>query len=67
MGEELISFKSVSCKSVFKKKTLGVVAHGCNPSTREGEAGGSRFQNQPGLHKKTLSQKKKKETHCINS
>jgi hypothetical protein len=36
---------------------LGMVAR--NHSTQEAEAGGSRVQGQPGLHGKTLSQKKK--------
>jgi hypothetical protein len=39
-------------------KVLGVVAHTCNPSTSEAEAGGWRVEGQLGLHNKTLSQKK---------
>jgi hypothetical protein len=34
-----------------------MVVHTCNPSTREAEVGGSRVQSQPGLHRKSLSQK----------
>jgi hypothetical protein len=30
----------------------------CNPSTKEAKVGGLRIQGQPGLHSKTLSQKK---------
>jgi hypothetical protein len=37
-----------------------MVAHGCNTSTQEAEAGESRVQGHPGLYSKTLSQKKKK-------
>jgi hypothetical protein len=55
---------------VEKKKGRAVVAHAFNPSTREAEAGGflsSRpawstewVPGQPGLHRETLSQKKKR-------
>jgi hypothetical protein len=31
-----------------------------NPGTREAEAGGPQIQGQPGLHRETLSKKKKK-------
>jgi hypothetical protein len=57
---------------------LGVVAHAFNASTREAEAGGFlsseaglvykvSVPGQPGLHRETLSQKKKrkKKTHYI--
>jgi hypothetical protein len=37
-------------------------AHTCNPSTQKAEAGWLQVQGQPGLHNKTLSQKKKKKT-----
>jgi hypothetical protein len=33
-----------------------MVAHTCNPSTQEAEAGESQVQDQPRLHSKTLSQ-----------
>jgi hypothetical protein len=36
---------------------LGIVAHVCNPSTGEAEAGGLRVQGQSGLYSETLSQK----------
>ena len=38
----------------------GVVAHACNPSTREAEVGGSQVRGQPGLGSETLSQNKNK-------
>jgi hypothetical protein len=38
---------------------LDMVAHACNPTSPETDAGRFRVQGQPGLHKKTLSQKKK--------
>jgi hypothetical protein len=41
-------------------KNVSVVAHTCNPSTQEAEAGGSWVPGQSGLHNKTLCQKKKK-------
>jgi hypothetical protein len=37
----------------------GVVAHACDPSTQEAEAGGSQVQIQPWLHSEILSQKSK--------
>jgi hypothetical protein len=37
-----------------------MMAHTCNPSIGEMEAGGCRVQSQPGLHSKTLFQKEKK-------
>jgi hypothetical protein len=40
-----------------KKIKLGVMMHTCNASTLEAEAG---VQDQPELHSKTLSQKKKR-------
>jgi hypothetical protein len=36
---------------------VGVVAHTCNPSMQESEAGELQIQGQPGLHCETLSQK----------
>jgi hypothetical protein len=38
----------------------GMVAHICNSSSREVEAGRLKVWGQPVLHSKTLSQKKKK-------
>jgi hypothetical protein len=43
----------------------GVVVPTCNPSTREAEGGGPQIQDQPGLHKKILSQNKMKK--CISA
>jgi hypothetical protein len=40
----------------LKKKFAGQVAHTCNPSTPEAEAGGSQVLGQPGLHQETLPQ-----------
>lgn len=37
-----------------KEKLLGVVAHACNPSTPEAEAGEWRVPDQPGLHSEIL-------------
>jgi hypothetical protein len=37
-----------------------MMAHACNPSTQETEAGGSSVEGQPGQHKETPSQKEKK-------
>jgi hypothetical protein len=55
---------------------LGVVAHAFNPSTREAEAGGflslrpawstKCVPEQPGLHRETLSQKKKRKKERKN-
>jgi hypothetical protein len=42
-----------------KKPTASFVAHGCNLSIREDEAGGSWVQGQPGLRSETLFQKRK--------
>jgi hypothetical protein len=45
-----------------KKNTPGVMAHTCNPSTQEAEAGRSPVQGQPGLHiilRHNLSQNQK--------
>jgi hypothetical protein len=42
-----------------------VVVHVCNPSIQGAEAGGSRVLCQTGLHKKTLSQKKKKKKRFV--
>jgi hypothetical protein len=39
-----------------------MVAHTSNPSTWEAEAGGFPVPDQPGLHGKTLSQKKERHT-----
>jgi hypothetical protein len=39
---------------------LGIVAHICNLSTQEAEAGKSQVQGQPGINSKILSPKKKK-------
>lgn len=45
---------------VYIKNKPVVVAHACNPRTREAEAGeSSQIQNQPGLHGGTLSQRNK--------
>jgi hypothetical protein len=44
------------------KDILYEAVYACNPSTQEIEAGGSQVQGQPGLHHKTLSQKKQMET-----
>jgi hypothetical protein len=35
---------------------MSEVAHNCNPSTQEAEAGELQVQDQPGLHSETLSQ-----------
>jgi hypothetical protein len=40
----------------------GVVAHTCNLSTREAEAGGSQVQGQPRPYSETLTQKTNKQT-----
>jgi hypothetical protein len=42
------------------KIQVGTVVHTCNSITREAEGGGLRVQSQPGLHSKSLYQKKKK-------
>jgi hypothetical protein len=42
-----------------------MVMHICNPSTWETETGGSRVRAQPGIHRETLSQKKKKNFYEI--
>jgi hypothetical protein len=51
-----------------------MVAHACNPSTQEAEAGESRVPGQPGLLCKSLSQKtktkqpnKKPESFCLDT
>jgi hypothetical protein len=36
-----------------------MVVHACNPSCQKAETGGSRVGDQPGLHSKVLSQKRK--------
>jgi hypothetical protein len=38
-----------------------MMAHICDPSTREAERGGSRVQGQPGLHSETMFQNKTKQ------
>jgi hypothetical protein len=38
-----------------------MVIHAYNLSTQKAEAGGLRIQGQPGLHSKTLPQKKREE------
>jgi hypothetical protein len=43
-----------------KKRDPGVVAHAFNPSTWEAEAGGFLSSRLSGLHRETLSRKKKK-------
>jgi hypothetical protein len=37
---------------------LGVLAHVCNPSTRDAEKKDSEFPGQPGIHSENLSQNK---------
>lgn len=53
---------AVSGNFYNKSKELGVirVTHTCNPSISKGEEGRSFIQGQTGLHRKTLSQKKRK-------
>jgi hypothetical protein len=56
------TFGSVTCEghastkkgeeTLSKIREAGVVVHTYNPSTWEGEAGGSRVQGQPGQHSK---------------
>jgi hypothetical protein len=43
-----------------------MVVHTYNPSNQEAEAGGLKVQEQPGLHSKDPSQKKKKKTKQTN-
>lgn len=53
---------AVSGNFYNKSKDVGVirVTHTCNPSVSKGEEGRSFIQDQTGLHRKTLSQKKRK-------
>jgi hypothetical protein len=65
-GEEVVAEKG----GKEREREPGVVGHAFNPSTREAEAGGflssrpawptKRVPGQPGLHRETLSRKKKK-------
>jgi hypothetical protein len=48
-----------------RKMKLGVVAHTCNLSTWEAEAGRSPVGGQPGVHSQTLSQTKTEQKQTI--
>jgi hypothetical protein len=48
----------LNCKEI---RELGMVVYTCNPMTREAEIGTLRVPDQPGLHSKTVSKRKKKE------
>jgi hypothetical protein len=45
---------------------LGMVVHMCYPSTQEAEAGESQVPVQPGLHRDSVSKKKKQNTEKLN-
>jgi hypothetical protein len=51
----MLSIKETNYWVQIGEKELGVVAHICNPSIQETEAGRSQVQSQPVLYSKTLS------------
>jgi hypothetical protein len=60
MPEIVCNRKGIRVKPGGKDLTgLGMVAHTCNPSIWEAEAGGMRVSGQPGLHSETLSVSKR--------